>query len=107
MGLFLFVFLAFIGEFVMKWRVFSKVFTRISGISYACFLLHHRVIADILTAWNPAEPWRVLLLLVATVVWILCLSKALTLVNQAVVRSLDRYLSPLFCRKKKPNEIKE
>lgn len=107
MGLFLFVFLAFIGEFIMKPRVFSKIFTQISGISYACFLLHHRVIADILSAWNPAEPWGVILLLVATTAWIFCLSKAFSLVNSAVVRSLDQYLSPLFCRKKKPNEIKE
>lgn len=101
MGLFLFIFLAFIGEFIMKWRVSAKVFTQLSRVSYACFLLHHLTLADILAAWNPAQPWNVLLLLALSTVWILCLSTALTVVADAAVKTIDKYLSPLFYRKKK------
>ena len=95
-GLFLFGILVFIGEVCMKNTCINKIFTEISKISYAIFLLQHVTIYDILGAWNPAEPLKISILLVITIILILCQAKALTLVSNAVVKWIDKRASKYF-----------
>jgi len=92
-GLFLFGLLVFVGEALMKNKMVDKVFTELSSISYAIFLLQHLTILDVLGAWNPSNPLKIIVLLIGTIILVICQAKALTLVSNAVVKWLDRVVS--------------
>lgn len=99
MGIFLFVILSFAGKHLMKNNFFDKIFAEMSSISYACFLLQHITIYEVLGAWNPSNPVKILILLVCTIVLILCKAKVLTLVTDAFVKKMDSII--LRCLKNK------
>lgn len=76
------------GEKIMKNRIINLVFTDLSSISYAMFLLHHLVIFKLLRAWYPSSSKQAFYLLVSIIVLTLVESKILTVVNNEVVKKV-------------------
>lgn len=88
-GLCLFEILFFGGEYICKINFLDLVFTELSNISYAVFLLQHIAIGTVLAAWNPSNPLKIIILEFCTIIWILCQAKVLTLVTNAVVKKIE------------------
>lgn len=101
MGGCLFILLFSLGEWLMKNSIADKVFTEIGNISYACFLLQHILIVNVLTAWNPDNPIKILILLFATIGLILLQAKVLTIVNTTFMNWLSTFSHNIFSRKSK------
>lgn len=97
MGLFVFVIMSFIGEWIMKNNICEKIFTELSKISYAIFLLQHLAIVKVLNTWNPYSPIKVLILLAATIILVICEAKMLSLVTNSVVKKSEQ----IICKTKK------
>lgn len=89
MGILLFGALNFIGNRIIKLHVFDVLFTELSSISYAAFLMHHITVADVLNAWNPTSTFKILVLLSGVILLVLCQSKVLTLVADAFIKKMD------------------
>ena len=97
MGLFVFIIMSFIGEWIMKNNICEKIFTELSKISYAIFLLQHLAIVKVLNTWNPYSPIKVLILLAATIILVICEAKMLSLVTNSVVKKSEQ----IICKTKK------
>ncbi len=95
MGIFLFVALWALGEWVMKFQSPNRLFGGINRLSYGIFLLHHQVILQLLGAWQPAGRRKAVILLAISLALTLCGAKVLTLVTDALLKWVNNVLSSL------------
>ena len=92
MSAYLFILLMFVGEWIMKNKILSKTFFEISSISYAVFLLQHRIIYGILSIFNPQSSLKIFTLLIATIFVILVASKLLTLFTDILKKGITKLI---------------
>ena len=88
-GILLFISLYTAGRLIMKNRIVSAAFSRLSRISYAVFLTHHVIILIILKNMSPVKPLPVLALLCGTTIVILIAAEILTLLTNVIMRRID------------------
>lgn len=93
MGAFLFIVMYVFGEWIMKNNVVDKVFAEISRVSYGIYLLQHMAVMKVLTAWNPACPVNIIVVLLFTIILIFCEAEILTLVSKSVVAKVSKIKS--------------
>lgn len=97
-----FIILSYIGSFLMKSRICLKVFSEISSVSFAIFLLQHVVILCMLRLYMPANDMIAFLWLLAIIILTIVLAKVLTLINTSLLNSklfrrIDRLLKSNHC----------
>ncbi len=79
--------LFFVGKWVTKSEIIKKMLRELSGLTYAMFLLHHRLILQVLTGFMPVKPIKVIILSVLIVLLVIAYAKVLTIVTDAVLKS--------------------
>ena len=90
MGIMVFIVLFVIGDIIMNKSVINKIFTELSKISYAIFLVQNTAIAKVTGVWNPSETYKVVILLFATIGLIICEAKMLTIITNEVVVNVGK-----------------
>ena len=85
-GIFFFVCLVHVGEWVMKPRLLAGFFAELGRLSYPIFLVHHRLLCRFAEAWQPGSPVKAMAILAFSGIVILCMAQALSIVTDAVVR---------------------
>ena len=83
----LFFVFSYIGELIMKNKVLLKVFSELSGLSYAIFLIQHIVINFALKFYMPTNDLLAVCLLLAIIAITIVFAKLLTLVNNKLLKS--------------------
>ena len=83
----LFVVLSNVGDCLMKFNGIKIVFTELSLLSYATFLVHHKVIYKITELFTVSDIWIEIMLLTLCVVLIILLAKGLFVINKLVLKS--------------------
>lgn len=88
MSAYLFIFLIFIGEWIMKSKINNKMFGFLNKYSYAIFLLQHEIIFKILTRYNPASPIKIfglfLIDVLVTIVFAIILTKLVEIISKII-----------------------
>ena len=96
LALCLFFILSYLGDFIMQNKICRKVFTEISKLSFAIFLLQHIVIRFVLGRYMPINNWIAILCLLGIIAITIALAKVLTLINDQLLkckpfRKLDKF----------------
>lgn len=87
LGLFMFVVLSFIGSWIMKNTFLSRLFVKLSGYSYAFFLLHHRVIYFYFRTLNYENSFYAFLVLLLIILTTFTLAILLTNATKKILKS--------------------
>ena len=85
-GFSLFIILTKIGKYLAE-RKYEGIFIKISNISYSIYLLHHRIILDILSVNNPFKWYSHILVLSLILLLILICSKIHSIVVDSFLKS--------------------
>ena len=83
----LFISLSFIGGFLMRVNVIKKIFVKLSSISFAIFLLQHKIIYKVFQYYVPTNAINELVTLIITVIITICFAMVLYAVNKLILRS--------------------
>lgn len=97
-GFTLFIVLVQIGEKIMKYP-FKVIFVKISILSYNIFLIHHKVILDILGVINPTRNYfQIILLLIIIIITIILAEFLYLIVNIIMNFNLFKKLERFFIK---------
>ena len=85
-GFSLFIILVHLGNYVMK-KKFKSIFLELSKLSYSMYLIHHRIINDILGVNNPKEWYNSFTLLGVSILLIIIYAKILFIIIDSIFHS--------------------
>lgn len=85
-GFSLFIILTKIGKYLTQ-KKYERIFIKISNLSYSIYLLHHRIIIDILSVNNPFKWYSHILVLSLILLLILIYSKIHSIVVDSFIKS--------------------
>lgn len=101
LALCLFFFLSYLGDYIMQNRICKSVFSEISRLSFAVFLLQHIVILFVLGRYMPGNDCIAILCLLGIIAISIALAKVLTLINDRLLKTkLFRKLDNYFLKSK-------
>jgi surface polysaccharide O-acyltransferase-like enzyme len=100
---YLFMFLMYVGEFIMKNKTCYKIFKTISKYSYAIFLFQHIAIVEILSRHYTTIPIKILGLLIIDILVTFILAVLLTRFTNLIIKGLNKITKILFRKKKNLN----
>ena len=82
----------------MKSKI-NTIFKKIGFLSYYIFLVHHRIIRDAVTVYNPVEWYNNLVLLGIIIILTIISSKTLSIITNSVINShIFQKLESLFIK---------
>lgn len=86
-GFGLFLFLIFLGNYVMKTKI-EKLFLMISKLSFCIFLLHHMIILHVFKIYNPSNVFMLIILLFAILITTVLLSNVLYIITNRILNKI-------------------
>lgn len=99
-GFLLFVILFFIGNKIMNNSVCEKIFTKLSKLSYAIFLLQHITIIKVLGVSNPESTLKLWVLLIGTVILTVIQAEMLNITTKHFVCQIEKAIFKIFSSRK-------
>lgn len=94
-GVFLFIFLYFLGQKIMKSIAFRKILTFLSGINYAIFLLQHKIILYFNSYINSENFITTSIVFFNTLTVIIIFSYFLKVITKATVRDIENLMQSI------------